>query len=298
MSAPPAIEIAATAPAGHVFLGERHAHHERRARIVVGLSLVTMLAELGGGALYGSVALVADGLHMSTHAGALAVAAVSYAYARRHAHDSRFGFGTGKLGDLAAFASGVGLLVVAALIAAESLHRLFSPEPVAFGQAAAVGVLGLAVSLASAVLLHHRADAHGRDLNLWAAYLHMLADVVTSVLTVGALLLGRAFGWLWTDPLAGLVGALVVASFAIGLLRSAGAVLLDMNPGAEITADVRRRLEAAGGRVADLHLWRLGPGHLGLVVHLRDTGGRPASTFRAALQGVPHLSHVTLEVED
>ncbi len=298
MSAAPASEIVEPAPGGHVFLGARHAHHERRARVVVGLSLVVMAAELAGGAAYGSVALVADGLHMSTHAGALAVAAVSYAYARRHAHDPRFGFGTGKLGDLAAFASGVGLLVVAAFIAVESLHRLFAPEPVAFGQAAAVGALGLVVSLASAVLLHHRADSHARDLNLWAAYLHMLADVVTSVLTVGALLLGRAFGWLWTDPLAGLVGAAVVASFAVGLLRSAGAVLLDMNPGADLTADVRTRLEAAGAQVVDLHLWRLGPGHLGLVAHLSETGGRPTSAFRAALDGVPHLSHVTLEVED
>ena len=280
----------------HVFLGARHAHHERRARIVVGLSLAVMVLELGGGAMFGSVALVADGLHMSTHAGAMAIAAVSYAYARRHAHDPRFGFGTGKLGDLAAFSSGVALVVIAALIALESLHRLLTPEPVAFGQAATVASLGLAVSIVSAVLLHHRSEAHGRDLNLWAAYLHMLADVVTSLLTVGALLLGRAFGWLWTDPLAGLIGAAVVASFAVGLLRSAGTVLLDMNPGAELTAEVKARLEGEGARVVDLHLWRLGPGHLGLVAHVKG-GTRTGPELRRALAGLPGLSHVTLEVE-
>ena len=285
----------------HVFLGARHAHHERRTRWVVGLSLVVMAAELWGGAAFHSVALVADGLHMSTHAGALMVAALAYAYARRHAHDERFAFGTGKVGDLAAFASGVGLLVMAVLIGWESVQRLLRPEPVAFLDAAGVAVLGAGASLASAALLHqhghdHDHAAHGRDHNVWAAYLHMVADVATSCLTVGALLLGLRTGWTWLDPVVGLFGAGLVASFAVALLRRAGAVLLDMRPDTTTAAEVRRRLEVGGDQVTDLHLWRVGPGHLALIAEVASPTPAPPSAYRARLAGVAGLSHVTVEV--
>lgn len=285
----------------HIFLGPRHARHERRTRMVVALSLLVMAAELAGGWAYRSVALIADGLHMSTHAGALMVAAAAYAYARRRAHDPRFAFGTGKVGDLAGFASGVGLLVMAALIAAESVGRFLHPAPTAFAEAAGVAALGAVVSLASALLLHedhepahaHVHAADGRDLNVWAAYLHMLADVVTSVLTVGALGLGLVTGWTWLDPLAALLGAGLVASFAVGLLRHAGAVLLDMRPDPAAAEEVRRRLQADGDRVLDLHLWRVGPGHLALVATVET--GATAATLRERLAGMANLSHTTLE---
>ena len=302
---PPAPAMPVPTPShDHVFLGARHARHERRTRWVVVLSFVVMVAELWGGWAYRSVALVADGLHMSTHAGALLVAAAAYAFARRRARDPRFALGTGKIGDLAAFASGVGLAVMAALIASESVGRMLHPEPVAFVEAAWVAMLGAVVSLASAGLLHHHdhGAAHGRaahaerDLNVWAAYLHMLADVVTSLLTVAALLVGAATGWLWLDPLVGLLGAALVASFAVTLLRRAGAVLLDMRPPGDAADRVRARLEVGGDRVSDLHLWRLGPGHLALIAQVTSPSPKPVEAYHARLQGLTGLSHVTIEV--
>ncbi|MBE7220116.1 MAG: CDF family Co(II)/Ni(II) efflux transporter DmeF [Caulobacteraceae bacterium] len=302
--APPAAGPPRASAHDHVFLGRSHAHHERRTRWVVALSLVVMVAELAGGFAYRSVALIADGLHMSTHAGALLVAAAAYAYARRAARDPRFGWGVGKVGDLAGFASGVGLLIVALLIAVESVERLLHPEPVAFLEAAAVAALGFVVSLASAVLLRHdhgregrRGHAHERDHNVWAAYLHMVADVVTSLLTVGALLIGYATGWVWMDPLTGLLGAALVASFAVALLRRAGAVLLDMRPDATLVDEARRRLEADGDVVGDLHVWRVGPGHLALLAQVATASQRRPDDYRARLASLPELSHVTIEVE-
>ena len=295
---------AAPEPHPHDFLGADHGRHERRTRAVVAVSLVAMAAELWGGRAFGSVALTADGLHMSTHAAALLAAAAAYAYARRRGRDPRFSFGAGKVGDLAAFGSGVGLLVMAALIAAESVGRLLRPEPIAFAQGAAVAALGLAVSLASAVLLHHgtadghaHGHAHGRDHNVWAAYLHMVADVLTSALTILALGVGARTGWTWLDPLVGLVGAALVASFAVQLMRRAGGALLDLQADPALAAEVRRRLEADGGRVVDLHLWRLGPGHLALLAQLVAAEPLAPSAYRARLSDLPGLSHVTIEVE-
>ena len=292
---------AAPGPHPHDFLGADHGRHERRTRWVVAVSLVAMAAELWGGRAFGSVALTADGLHMSTHAAALIAAAGAYAYARRRGADPRFSFGAGKVGDLAAFGSGVGLLAMAALIAVESVGRLFRPEPIAFGQGAAVATLGLAVSLLSAVLLHHgpagEGHDHGRDHNVWAAYLHMVADVPTSALTILALGVGARTGWTWLDPLVGLVGAALVASFAVQLMRRAGGVLLDLQADPALAAEVRRRLEDGGGRVTDLHLWRLGPGHLALIAQVAAPASLKVADYRARLADLPGLSHVTLEVE-
>ncbi len=207
----------------HVFLGDDHAHNERRTWLVVGLTAATMVVEIVAGHLYGSMALLADGWHMSTHAGALAIAAFAYRYARRHADDRRFAFGTGKLGDLAGFASAVALALVSILIGFESLQRLVDPVAIAFDEAIAVAVIGLAVNVLCAWLLrrvphhdHHdhddaAHDHHHHDYNLRGAYLHVLADALTSVLAIAGLVIGRLYGWVWLDAMIGIVGAAVIA---------------------------------------------------------------------------------------
>src|SRR5262245_14964173 len=254
---------------GHVFLGKKHARNERRTWAVVALTATMMVAEIVGGTLFGSMALIADGWHMATHAGALAIAALAYRFARRHAHDPRFSFGTGKLGELAGFSSALILGVIAALIAYESFQRLLSPVAIGFDPAMAIAALGLAVNLASAWLLwddHHETDharsPHGHhDHNLRAAYLHVLADALTSVLALVALLAGRLYGWVWMDPLMGIVGAGVIAASSWSLMRSSGAVLLDAVPNPELARQIRDRLEVGGDRLGDLHLLRVRPGH-------------------------------------
>ncbi len=283
----------------HVFLGPRHEENERRTWAVVGLTAAMMIAEIVGGAIFGSMALVADGWHMATHAGALAMAALAYRFARRHAEDERFGFGTGKFGDLAGYSSAMILAMIGLLVGYESAVRLFNPVSIDFDQAIAIAVVGLAVNLASAWLLraepshsHH----HHHDHNLRAAYAHVLADALTSVLAIAALLAGRFFGWAWMDPVMGLVGAVIIAHWAFGLLRSSGAVLLDTVPCERLAAQVKGRLEQGTDRVADLHLWRLGPGHLGVVASIVAETPQPPDAYKARLAGVAGLSHVTIEV--
>jgi cation diffusion facilitator family transporter len=294
----------------HVFLGSRHDEHERRTWSVVALTAVTMVAEIVGGMWFGSMALVADGWHMATHAGALTMAALAYRFARRHAEDERFGFGTGKFGDLAGYSSAMILAVIALLVGYESVSRLLKPVSIGFDQAIAIAAVGLAVNLASAWLLReepghgHGAEGRGHlhqhhhhhDHNLRAAYAHVLADALTSVLAIAALLAGRLFGWVWMDPAMGLVGALIIAHWSVGLLRSSAAVLLDTVPCERLAAQLRRRLEQGTDRVADLHLWRLGPGHLGVVASIVSDNPRPPDAYKARLAGVAGLSHVTIEV--
>jgi cation diffusion facilitator family transporter len=288
---------------GHVFLGKKHARNERRTWAVVALTATMMVAEIVGGTLFGSMALIADGWHMATHAGALAIAALAYRFARRHAHDPRFSFGTGKLGELAGFSSALILGVIAALIAYESFQRLLSPVAIGFDQAMAIAALGLAVNLASAWLLwdDHQSDhaqpQHGHhDYNLRAAYLHVLADALTSVLALVALLAGRLYGWVWMDPLMGIVGAGVIAAWSWGLMRSSGAVLLDVVPNPELARQIGDRLEVGGDRIADLHLWRVGPGHTAAIISLVSDDPQPPSAYKARLEGLEGLSHVTVEV--
>jgi cation diffusion facilitator family transporter len=217
------------------WLGEHHDQHARRTQWVVALTLIMMVAEIVGGTYYGSMALVADGWHMATHAAALGVATLAYRYARQHAANPRFAFGTGKVGDLAGFASAITLAIVALLIGAESLQRLFNPQPIDFLQAGGIAVLGLIVNLVSAWLLHHdhahdhhhgdhdhdNDDHDHQDTNLRAAYLHVLADALTSVLAIVGLIAGRFFGWIWMDAVAGLLGAAVIAHWSVGLARRA-----------------------------------------------------------------------------
>src|SRR6202166_428636 len=397
----------------HVFLGTGHEQNERKTWAVIVLCSAMMLVEIVGGSVYGSLALVADGLHMSTHAGAMLIAALAYTYARRHAHDARFVFGTGKLGDLAGFSSAIVLAMIAVLIGYEAIFRFLSPIPIHFTEAIPIAVVGLIVNIVSAWLLsggeHHghnhvehehesesvgiataqgvvelsifehdapprfrlilgaqpAADSAGplgletlrpdgtrqsfsfvnrgayweskeeipephafkvslqladgrheatfeehahehavhsdssaahRDYNIRSTYIHVLADAAVSVLAITGLVLARGFGWMWMDPLAGVIGALVIANWSYGLMRDTGRILLDMNPDQGITAKVREAIESDGDRLLDLHLWRLGPGHLGAVVSVLTNKSRDCAFYRERLKNYKSLSHVTVEV--
>ena len=295
----------------HDYLGARHHHNERRTMLVVALTAVMMVAEIAGGHIYGSMALVADGWHMSTHAGALGIAALAYWFARRHTRDPRFTFGTGKLGELAAFASAIILLLVALFIGYESVERLLAPVAIDFDQAILIAVVGLVVNIVSAWMLydsHDHAHAHAHDHghdghhhhhadhNMRAAYIHVLADAMTSVLAIVALGAGRLYGWSFLDPVMGLVGTVVIASWSVSLLRSAGAVLVDAVPDDRLQATVRRRLEIDGDKLCDLHLWRLGPGHTAVIASIVSDAPQAPDAYKARLRGVPGLSHVTIEV--
>jgi cation diffusion facilitator family transporter len=403
-------------PHEHVFLGKDHDKAERRTWAVIVLCSVMMIAEIIGGALFGSLALIADGLHMSTHAGALLLAALAYTYARKYANDRSFTFGTGKFGDLAGYSSAIILAMIALLIGYEAVSRLLNPVPISFNEAIPIAVLGLAVNIVSAWLLagghHHghghdhahdhghghgeeprrialgsgileievfednvpprfriRTDtrilpaasevtietirpdsrrqlftfearegylesrdeipephafvarislmhagqaemrelefeehdhAHGthhRDNNMRAAVIHVIADAAVSVLVIVGLLLARTFGWLWMDPLAGFIGALVIANWSVGLLRDTGGILLDRTPDPRMAEKVRKAIETEGDRVTDLHLWRLGPGHLGAIVSVATTKPHEAAHYRQRLAGFADLSHVTVEVQ-
>ncbi|NKN39685.1 CDF family Co(II)/Ni(II) efflux transporter DmeF [Agrobacterium sp. a22-2] len=328
----------------HMFLGDDHERNARRTWIVIAITATMMVLEIVAGSLFGSMALTADGWHMATHAGAILIAALAYHYARRNVGNPDFTFGTGKFGDLAAFASAIILGIVALLIGWESLMRLRAPVSIDFNEAILVAVLGLAVNLVCAWLLkddhghhhghgshaHHSAGAHshdhhhdhphghdhaahsthhdhandgreshaGRDQNLRAAYLHVLADALTSVLAIAALVAGTIYGWLWLDPVIGMVGALVIARWSFGLIRDSGAVLLDRLPSDDhLSADIRDILEKDGAEIADLHVWQLGPGHHGAIVSLNAAAPRAPSYYRERLAPLKNLSHVTVEVE-
>ena len=287
--------------ADRVYLGADHRRNERRTWIVTAVCAATLVALVAGGAATRSMALIANGVHMAGHVAALLVASAAYALARRHAGNPAFSFGTGKLGYLAGFANAVVLAVTAVLIGAESLIRLLNPETVDYADALPIAAGGLVVNLACIWLLRPtgvsaaRHDPQG-DLNLSAAHLHLSADAAVSVLALIAIVTGRQFGWSFADPLAGLLAAGLVAQFAWTLMRRAGAALLDVNPSAELTAEVRRRLSDGGERVIDLHLWRLGPGHHAVIAVIAAADPQPVATYRARLAGLAGLSHVTLEV--
>ena len=307
-------------PHSHVFLGDDHERAERRTWVVIVLCTLMMIAEIVGGALFGSLALIADGLHMSTHAGALLLAALAYTFARKYADDPNFSFGTGKFGDLAGYSSAIVLAMIALLIAYEAVSRLLDPVPIAFNEAIPIAALGLLVNIASAWLLagghhhghdhshdhshdhdhshgHGHAETHHRDNNMRAAVVHVIADAAVSVLVIAGLLLARTFGWLWMDPLAGFIGALVIASWSIGLIRDTGAILLDRTPDPAMAEKVKAAIETEGDRVIDLHLWRLGPGHLGAIVSIATSNQREPAYYRQRLVDFADLSHVTVEVQ-
>jgi cation diffusion facilitator family transporter len=285
---------------GRAFLGSGHGRNERKTWFIVGLSAGMAVLEIAGGGLFGSLALVADGLHMTTHAAAFLIAALAYAYARTHADDPAFTFGTGKLGDLAGFASAIVLAMVALLIGYEAVDRLINPVTVDFAIAIPTAILGLAVNLASAWVLSDGPDAGGaatqRDNNMQAAFAHILADVAVSVLAILGLGAGRLLGWTWLDPVMGLVGMGVIASWSWRLIRDAGAVLLDMSPDRALEARIAAEIAEGGDRLDELRLWRLGPGHLGALLSI--TSAKPAEPdhYRARLRRLGPLSHITIEL--
>lgn len=297
----------------HDFLGGAHDKNARRTLWVVAITAVTMVAEIVAGISFNSMALLADGFHMATHAGALAVAAGAYAFARRHVTDARFSFGTGKVGDLAGFASALILGVVAVGIAVESVARLLDPRSVAFAEATIVAVLGLGVNIVSAILLsgghehghdrhdHHHGHAHHRgdqdrykDNNLRSAFVHVIADALTSVLAIVALVAGSYLGWIWLDPAMGIAGAVVIAVWSWTLMRDTAAVLLDCTD-RSLEAEVRANVEGPGDvRITDLHIWRVGPGACAAILSV--VSRLEHDTLRARLGPVHELVHVTVEI--
>ncbi len=300
----------------HVFLGSDHERNERRIRLVIALTAVMMVVEIGAGTIYGSMALLADGWHMSTHVSAMLISVLAYLYARRHAHNARFTFGTGKLGDLAGFASAIVLALIALIMGWESVLRLLDPVAINFREAIAIAVAGLVVNLVSAWLLrddhsHHHSHAHahehdddhhhghggGRDNNLRSVYVHVIADAMTSVLAIVALLLGSRFGWTFLDPVMGIVGGLVILQWSWSLLCASGAVLLDFIPHGEALPDeIREAIETGEDRITDLHVWQVCPGHHAAIVAVATPVSRDPSFYKARLADVHELSHVTVEV--
>jgi cation diffusion facilitator family transporter len=294
----------------HVFLGHGHDRSEARAKLAALVTAVFMVVEITAGFAYHSMALLADGIHMATHVGALGLAAGAYWLARRHAGNARFSFGSGKFGDLAAFTSAIILGITAVAVAVESVSRLIDPAKIAYGDALLIAVIGLIVNLVSAFILkddhshthghdHHGHDhSHGHDNNMRAAYLHVLADAATSVLAILALACGYYFGLSFLDPVAALIGALVIGSWSYGLIRDSAMVLLDADADPKLSGDIKGTIERdLGARIADLHLWRLGPGHRGLIVSLVSPGPTTAEQIKTLLrQRYPDLSHVTIEV--
>ena len=304
----------------HVFLGDKHEENARRTWFVVALTLVMMAGEIAAGSFFGSMALLADGWHMGTHAAALGIAGAAYLFARLQSGNARFSFGTGKFGDLAAFSSALILGIIAIQIAYESVLRLISPVPIVYGEAIAVASLGLAVNLVSAWLLrgqhdHHHGHAHThahdhhhdhdhnhhhhhqRDNNFRAAYIHVLADAATSVLAIAALVIAMISGWNWTDPAVGFIGSVVIASWAYTLIRDAGSVLLDVSFDKNMERVIRARLESGHDRVTDLHVWQLGPGHCAAVISLVSDAPLQPAIYKERLGDLKGLSHVTVEVE-
>jgi cation diffusion facilitator family transporter len=274
-----------------------HDHGERGTRFVFWLTMATMAVEIISGWAFGSMALLADGWHMASHAGAMAVAWFAYVWARRNADNPDLVFGAGKVNALSGFASAVGLFLVAAYMGAESLARLFSPVPIAFGPATFVAVLGLTVNLVSAWWLRDEDHAHSHDHNLKAAYMHVLADALTSILAILALLGGKFYGLGWLDPVMGVVGALVVGRWALGLLRQTARVLLDHRVDESLHADIQGRIERDGQiRVRDLSVWNVGPRRLAAHVTVEDAAPRPPEFYKGLLADVPHLDRITVEI--
>ncbi|KAB7771931.1 CDF family Co(II)/Ni(II) efflux transporter DmeF [Xanthomonas maliensis] len=324
----------------HDFLGAGHQQNARRTWGVVALTTAMMGAEIVAGWWTGSMALLADGLHMATHAGALTVAGLAYLYAQRHRHDRRFSFGTGKVGDLAGFSSALVLAVIALGIGVESLIRLMQPVAIAYDEAIWIACVGLAVNLLSAWMLHgdghhdhhhhhhddhhhHAQHAHGSakavdhhvahhthahataddansnahaDHNLRSAYLHVIADAVTSVLAIVALVMAKWFGWIWMDAAMGVVGAVVIARWSLALLRDTGMVLLDASASPALCADITARIEQEGDRITDLHVWRVGPGHHAAILSLVTDTPRAPATYHAKVADLTTLRHLSVEV--
>jgi cation diffusion facilitator family transporter len=284
-------------------IGDRHG--ERKTKQVILLTLTMMIVEIAAGMLFGSMALLADGWHMGTHAAALGITAIAYHYARRHADNPKYAFGTGKVGILGGFSSAIVLAVVALLMAVKSVERLLLPQPIRFDEAIVVAVTGLVVNLVSAYILqdrHHRHDHgaghhHDRDYNLKAAYLHVLADALTSLLAIIALITGKTFGWIWMDPLMGIVGAAVIMRWSYGLLRDTSKILLDRDVSMETVSAIYSTIESdSDNRVADLHIWRIASNQLAAIISIVTHYPKPPDHYKRLLSTFKELAHITIEV--
>jgi cation diffusion facilitator family transporter len=287
----------------HDYLPEGHRRGERQTLRVIALTGSMMVAEIVAGSVYGSMALLADGWHMASHASALGITAFAYVYARRHAHDARYSFGTWKVGVLGGYTSAVVLAVIAIWIAWESVGRLLAPVAIRFDEAIVVAWLGLAVNLVSAWMLRDHDHGpgpshHHHDHNLRGAYLHVLADALTSATAIAALTAGKYLGWVWMDPTMGVVGSLVIARWSWGLLRDTSQILLDGAVDEHTAQKVRRALESDGDAVAaDLHIWRIGPADCAAAITVVADRPREAEEYRRRIAAAaPSLTHVTLEV--
>jgi cation diffusion facilitator family transporter len=315
----------------HSFGQDRRQPGERKTQLVIAITATMMVVEIAAGVLFGSMALLADGLHMASHAVALGINAYAYAYARRHAHDDSYSFGTGKVNTLGGFTGAVLLAGFALLMASESIERLVVPVQIAFDQAIWVAVLGLVVNGVSMLILGHHdhghahdhehahehddghdhehqhehehehdhghAAGHGHDHNLVSAYLHVLADALTSLLAIVALLAAKYFGLTWMDPAMGIVGAILVARWSVGLLKTTSAVLLDRSATAEIREAVRKQIESAdGNRVADLHVWSLGLNLYSVLLTVVTPRPRPPEHYKSLLPKGLNIVHATVEV--
>lgn len=286
---------------------------ERRTRFVIAITATMMVVEIAAGIVFGSMALLADGWHMSTHVAAFLITAMAYNFSRRHATDRRYSFGTGKMGVLGGFASAVVLAVIALLMAGESVHRFFAPQPIHFNQAIGVAIIGLVVNLVCAWLLrdepHHHSHAHGHehghdhghghgDLNLRAAYIHVLADALTSVTAIVALTAGKFLGWNWLDPVMGIVGSVIVSVWAYGLVRATSGILLDRTPeSSDLPQEIRRAVESDGdSRISDLHVWQVASGKFAAIVCIVARDPKPVETYRELFHEHEELVHITVEV--
>ena len=290
----------------HAFGQEQTRVGERRTFIVIAVTAVTMVVEIVSGIAFGSMALLADGLHMASHALALGIAAAAYVYTRRHAHDARYSFGSGKINALGGFVSALLLALFVVVMAVESVNRLFNPVDIIFNQAIAVAVLGLVVNGASLYILggHHDGGGHAHghshghdDHNLRAAYLHVMADALTSILAILALLSAKYFGWNWMDPIMGIVGAVLVATWSWGMVRDTSHVLLDRQAPARIRVAMRAAIEGRGAsRVADLHVWSIGPNiYVAVITVVADEPKEP-DHYKAMLPKDLGVVHTTVEV--
>ena len=285
---------------------------EKRTHKVIALTVIMMVVEIVAGTIFHSMALLADGWHMSTHVAAVVLTALAYYFGRRHAKDAQFTFGTGKIGVLGGFTSAIVLSGIALLMAAESIHRLFAPVAIHFKEAIIIAAVGLVVNVVCALILkddphhHHHGhdhdhahDGHQHDLNLRAAYMHVLADALTSVLAIVALSLGLLFGWAWLDPVMGLVGTVVIVSWAYTLLRDTSSILLDRIPAhTDLPVVIREGIETDGDTmITDLHIWQVGVGKFAAIVSVVGHNPKTAAEYRHALKIHEELVHVTVEVQ-
>ena len=275
---------------------------EKRTLYVLIFTLVTMVTEIVAGNLYGSMALLAVGWHMSTHAAAFIITLFTYRYARKHANSTKFSFGTGKVGSLGGFSSAVALTLVALVMLVESLQRLWSPQQIHFNEAIIVACLGLFVNLISAYLLkddHHHAHEH-HDHNLKAAYMHVLADALTSVLAIVALIAAKFWGWNWLDAMMGIVGAIIISRWSLGLIKQTSPILLDASIEERYLVEMVNTIKANDEKdqILDLHVWKVSSDHYSAMITIKSSGRKSADYYRQLLRKFDRIDHLTIEIND